>query len=153
MLLYHGSNTEVKQPDAKKRKFPKDFGWGFYCTQLEEQAVRWALKYEPNSVVNIFDYTEHGDLNIKHFQEMSEEWLDFIAACRAGNEHDYDIVIGPMADDTIFNYVQQFIDGTMSRKQFWTMAEFRYPTHQICFHTKKAIQALRFEGSYKVNEQ
>ena len=49
---------------------------------------------------------------------MTEEWLDFIVACRLGRAHDYDIVEGPMANDTIFNYVQNFVDGKISVRRF-----------------------------------
>ena len=56
---------------------------------------------------------------------MSEEWLDFIVSCRLGNSHNYDIVEGPMADDTIFNYVQNYVDGKISREAFWGLAKFK----------------------------
>ena len=77
---------------------------------------------------------------------MTEEWLDFIVACRHGNTHDFDIVEGPMANDTIFNYIQDFMDGNISREAFWALAKFKKPTHQICFHTQKALDTLTFEG-------
>ena len=54
---------------------------------------------------------------------MTEEWLDFIVDCRSGKSNSYDIVEGPMADDTIYNYVQGFIDGKYSRKVFWELAK------------------------------
>ena len=75
---------------------------------------------------------------------MTEEWLDFIAACRNGTPHDYDIVEGPMADDTIYNYVQGFLDGKYSREMFWSLAKFKNPTHQISFHTEDALKTLKF---------
>ncbi len=78
---------------------------------------------------------------------MSDEWLDFITQCRSGETHRYDIVEGPMANDTIWNYVNDFIAGKINRKQFWALAEFRYPTHQISFHTLSALSCLKFEGS------
>ena len=81
---------------------------------------------------------------------MSDEWLDFIANCRIGNSHDYDIVEGPMADDTIFNYVQNFMDGKISREAFWALAKFKQPTHQISFHTENALQTLSFIKGTKV---
>lgn len=56
-----------------------------------------------------------------------------------------------MADDTIFNYVQSFLDGEISRTAFWELARFKHPTHQISFHTAKALAALRFERSYVVD--
>lgn len=85
------------------------------------------------------------------FETMTEEWLDFIVSCRLGNSHDYDIVEGPMANDTIFNYVQNFVDGKISRAAFWELAKFKKPTHQISFHTEKALTTLEFIGGYEVN--
>ena len=82
---------------------------------------------------------------------MTEEWLDFIADCRNGGEHEFDIVEGPMANDTIFNYVQDFVDGKISREAFWALAKFKKPTHQICFHTEAALRTLTFKG-YETHE-
>lgn len=60
------------------------------------------------------------------------------------------IVEGPMADDTIFHYVQSYTDGEISRAAFWELARFKHPTHQISFHTARALAALTFERSYEV---
>lgn len=84
------------------------------------------------------------NLNIKEFTEMSEEWLDFIVDCRSGKDHNYDIVIGAMADDQIYNFVSDYIDGTITREQFWVLAKFKYPTHQIAFCTKDALKCLEY---------
>ena len=83
---------------------------------------------------------------------MTEEWLDFIVACRLGISHTWDIVEGPMADDTIFNYVQNFIDQKISRAAFWELVKFKYPTHQISFHSIQALDCLQFEGSVAIYE-
>ena len=64
----------------------------------------------------------------------------------------YDIVEGPMADDTVWNYVNDFLSGEISRNIFWELAKFKYPTHQISFHTLKALDRLKFERSEIVNE-
>ena len=146
--LYHGSRVVVEHPEIRTHKFQKDFFWGFYCTAYEKQAVRWATKFGRSGVVNIYKFDDSSSLSIKRFPEMSDEWLDFIIDCRNGTPHNYDIVEGPMADDTIFNYVQGFIDGEISRAAFWELAKFKYPTHQISFHTAKALASLIFEGSY-----
>lgn len=66
---------------------------------------------------------------------MTEEWLDFIINCRSGREHEYDIVIGAMADDQVYNYVNDLINGTITREAFWELAKFKHPTHQIAFCT------------------
>jgi hypothetical protein len=146
--LYHGSREIVELPEIRVQKFHKDFYWGFYCTEFEKQAVRWATRFGKSGIVNVYSFDESAELSVKHFPEMSDEWLDFIAACRTGKPHDYDVVEGPMADDTIFNYVQSFVDGEISREAFWALAKFKHPTHQISFHTAKALSALKFEGSY-----
>ena len=104
MKIYHGSTQIVEVPEIRVTKFNKDFYFGFYCTTIVEQAERWATRFG-NGYINIYEYTPNPDLIIKVFPEMSEEWLDFIAACRSGKSHAYDIVEGPMANDTIFNYV------------------------------------------------
>ena len=83
---------------------------------------------------------------------MTEEWLDFIAACRLGKPHDYDIVEGPMANDTIFNFVQDFVDGKISRAAFRELAKFKKPTHQISFHTVRALTTLEFLKGYEVHD-
>ena len=65
---------------------------------------------------------------------------------RSGENHDFDIVEGPMANDTIFNYVQDFVDKKISREAFWALAKFKKPTHQISFHTPAALSTLTFKG-------
>lgn len=101
MVLYHGSNIVVKNPQILENGFYKDFGYGFYCTILEKQAKRWALTKRNSHIVNKYEYVLNPKLNIKIFQKMSEEWLQFVVNCRTGVRHSYDIVEGPMADDTI----------------------------------------------------
>ena len=99
-------------------------------------------------------YQPNESFNVKKFPEMTEEWLDFIASCRIGKPHNYDIVEGPMADDTIFNYVQNFLDGKISREAFWNLAKFKRPTHQISFHTARALTTLKFlKGSVVEDEE
>ena len=121
-------------------------GFDFYCTYFKEQAVRWATRFPTQGYVNIFSCRQTNNLLIKRCDTMTEEWLDFIVACRHGDSHDFDIVEGPMANDTIFNYIQDFMDGNISREAFWALAKFKRPTHQICFHTQKALDTLTFEG-------
>lgn len=55
-----------------------------------------------------------------------------------------------MADDTIYNYVQDFIEGKITRSAFWELAKFKYPTHQISFHTARALECLSYERSYNL---
>lgn len=143
MTVYHGDYQPVQKPENRKGHNTKDFGYGFYCTIIKEQAQRWAKRYE-TKVISIYDVRMNNNLNIKEFAEMSEEWLDFIVDCRSGKDHNYDIVIGAMADDQIYNFVSDYIDGTITREQFWVLAKFKYPTHQIAFCTKDALKCLEY---------
>ena len=147
MELFHGSNVVVDQPKIITDGYYKDFGYGFYCTNLEKQAKRWALVKQHGHVVNVYDYLENKSLNILVFDEMTDEWLDFVVDCRRGIEHNYDIVEGPMADDQIWNFVEGFMEGRVSRDAFWELVKFNYPTHQIVFCTQNALDTLTFEGS------
>jgi len=146
-IIYHGSNVEVAAPRILQNGFYKDFGYGFYCTSFEKQAKRWALTRKGASVVNRYEYIPNAELKTLQFSEMTDEWLDFVVDCRRGIEHDYDIVEGPMADDKIWNFVEGFMDGRVSREAFWELVKFNYPTHQIVFCTQKALDTLTFEGS------
>lgn len=150
MELYHASGQIVEYPEIRKSKYTKDFSWGFYCTNNYEQAKKWAKKEREYPTINYYDYKEVEGLKILKFEEMCNEWLDFIAECRNGTVHDYDIVEGPMADDTIWNFVNDYLAGDISRNVFWELARFRYPTHQISFHTLKAIDCLTFERSERI---
>ena len=147
MVLYHGSKEIVEYPEIRKARFNKDFYCGFYCTSLSEQAKRWATRYGEKGYINQYEYTPDKSLRCLVFEEMTEEWLDFIVACRNGKSHNYDIVEGPMADDTIYNYIQNYLDKKISRAAFWELAKFNHPTHQISFHTLAALDTLEYLGS------
>lgn len=149
MTVYHGGYTPVETPEIRTGRNTKDFGVGFYCTIIKEQAQRWARRYD-TKIVSIYDVRLNQDLNIKEFREMTDEWLDFIISCRSGKAHDYDIVIGAMADDQIYNYISDYMDGMITREQFWVLAKFKYPTHQITFCTKAALKCLEYRGYEEV---
>ena len=145
--LYHGSGVEVVYPEIRMTRYTKDFSWGFYCTNNYKQAYRWADRRSVAGIVNVYKYMENPELNILKFPEMSDEWLDFIAKCRSGEPHPYDIVEGPMADDTIWNFVNEYLNNNISRTVFWEYAKFKHPTHQMSFHTLRALDCLTFERS------
>ena len=111
MILYHGSCLEISKPDLIHSRDNVDFGRGFYTTPIHEQAVKWCEKFNRRGKEGIvsrydFDETAFQDLRILKFDNYSEEWLDFILNCRTGKDTtDYDIVIGGVANDKVFNTV------------------------------------------------
>ncbi len=149
MLVYHGSDIAIPEPRIMKTRRTKDFGVGFYCTLIREQAQRWAKRFD-TPVVSRYQVRLDESLDILEFREMTEEWLDFIIASRSGTPHSHDIVVGAMADDQIYNYISDYMDGVITRGQFWALAKFKYPTHQILFATQPALDCLTFLDSQEV---
>jgi hypothetical protein len=149
MIVYHGGYCSIESPKIIAGKYAKDFGTGFYCTEIKEQAVRWAKRYE-TPVISHYDLTLDTRLNILHFEDMTEEWLDFVVDCRRGIKHDYDVVIGAMANDQVYNYISDYLSGVLTREQFWVLAKFKHPTHQINFCTTQALQCLIYINSEEV---
>lgn len=151
MLVYHSGYEEVQKPEIRTARNTKDFGVGFYCTVIKEQAERWARRFD-TPVINVYSLLINEKLDILEFKEMTDGWLDFIIDCRSGKPHDHDIVIGAMANDQIYNFVSDYIDGIITRKQFWALAKFKYPTHQIVFCYDKALECLAFQRSEAVRK-
>lgn len=131
MILYHGSNVKVDKIDLNKCRKYKDFGQGFYCTTIKEQAefmARRTTKRAASGIpyVNIFELDEKifsdKDIKIKKFDKPSKEWAEFILNNRDRNFEDisslecncdnkYDFVIGPVADDDIIVLFRTFVRG------------------------------------------
>ncbi len=152
VTLYHAGIEKIEFPEVRKSRYTKDFSWGFYCTNSFEQARRWAERYAEKGIINSYSYSENNALNIVQFDKVNDEWLDFIALCRSGKIHNHDIVEGPMADDSIWNFVNDYLLGSISKEAFYELAKFTHPTHQISFHTLQAIECLEFIKSEKTYE-
>ncbi len=149
MIVYHGGYCEIRTPEFKPGRNSKDFGTGFYCTGLLPQAERWAKRFD-TPVVSIYEYIQATNLDVLDFDQMTEEWLDFIISCRSDKPHAHDIVIGAMANDQVWNYIADYISGILTREQFWVLAKFKHPTHQIAFCTSSALNCLKFQGIAEV---
>lgn len=156
MILYHGSYLEITEPDLLHSRRNVDFGLGFYVTPLYEQAKKWCSKFkqrEKYAVISryIFDDKREADLKVLRFDSYSEEWLDFILNCRKGKDMtDYDIVVGGVANDKVFNTVELFFDGLIDKREAIKRLQYEKPNLQICFRTERALGLLYFEGSEKV---
>lgn len=156
MKVYHGSYMEIAKPDLKHSRPNVDFGLGFYVTPIYEQAVKWCGKFKhrgKSGIVSCYDFKEasYDMLKILTFDSYSEEWLDFILNCRSGKDTtDFDIVIGGVANDKVFNTVELFFDGLIDRTEAINRLRYEQPNLQICFRSKKALTYLHFDGSVTV---
>lgn len=156
MKVYHGSYLEIAKPDLEHSRPNVDFGPGFYATPIYEQASKWCSRFKRlgrEGIVSRYDFDEaaYSALNILQFDAYSEAWLDFVLNCRRDNDTtDYDIVIGGVANDKVFNTVELFFDGLIDKNEAIRRLCYEEPNLQICFRTEKALEYLHFEGSEKV---
>lgn len=148
-LIYNGYYSEIEFPGVRKEILTKDFSWGFYCTKIKEQAEEWADKFN-TSIVNVYEMKDINALNVREFEDYSDEWLEFVVKCRSGEIHGYDIVIGPMADDTIYECIESYTQGKMNKKKFFEIMKLKYPNNQISFHTIKALDCISYIESYQI---
>ena len=54
MTVFHGGYVAIDKPEIRKGRNTKDFGEGFYCTIIKEQAQRWARRYN-TKIVSVYD--------------------------------------------------------------------------------------------------
>lgn len=150
MKLYHASNCIVNSPDVYHSRELLDFGKGFYLTSLEEQARKYSQRFlfhDDAAYLNHYVLDDDlSDYNVKEFATYDEEWLDFVAACRAGKPTElYDIVSGGIADDKVFNTIDLYFSGNISKTEALERLAFIHPNHQICITSQEVIiKSLHF---------
>ena len=154
MQVYHGSYTKIVEIDLSKGQTNKDFGRGFYVTKFRKHAEIWAEiignKHETKGVVTEFKFYERAfeDKTYKtlRFGDYNDPWLDFIILNRDKStieqRHDYDIIEGPVADDRVQSRIDQYLNGEISREDFFNMLKYHEESHQICFCTRKSLQMI-----------
>ncbi|MDO5423989.1 MAG: DUF3990 domain-containing protein [Eubacteriales bacterium] len=157
MIVYHGSYLEIPKPDIKHSRLNVDFGRGFYTTPIYGQAEKWCGKFKRRGgkgVISCYEFDERAyqEQKVQIFQSYSEEWLDFILACRQGKDaSDYEIVVGGVANDKVFNTVELYFDNLIDKTEAIKRLRYEKPNLQICFRTKAVIEKyLHFEGSKEV---
>lgn len=87
-------------------------------------------------------------LKVLEFKSYSEAWLDFIVSCRSGQDYStWDVVIGGVANDKVFDTLELFFDGLASKEQTIDRLRFEEPNLQVCLRTPAALAALRYLGA------
>ncbi|MBO5320582.1 MAG: DUF3990 domain-containing protein [Ruminococcus sp.] len=166
MILFHGSNTDIKSINLAMCRPYKDFGRGFYLTEIKDQALKMAKRvakiYSGQPIVNIYeisdDFIDEMTLNIRRFADTpSEEWARFVMNNRSRSftnfsslecnlDNKYDIVIGPVADDDMAMLFRQYQNELITFENLISGMTFRKTTNQYSFHTERAIALLRKVG-------
>lgn len=159
-ILYHGSDTIIKNPEIRDSNRTLDFGKGFYLTSSEKQAVDWVARKlarvrQNTGYTNVYEFLledAKNDLNIKVFGHPSEEWVDFVMSNRRFTDftHSFDIVIGPVANDRVYTAFALFEGGSISKETLISELKTYRLVDQYLFHTEKAFKYLFFKEARKV---
>ena len=154
MKIYHGSNVEVREPKILKSNRALDFGTAFYMTSDYEQAKKWAhlttgRKKSGTPTVNEFEFDdEHTNkLEVLRFGSADKEWLRFVSACRSEqwNGEEYDIIIGPVANDRTFDVISLYLIGVYDEDEaIRRLLPFKLKD-QYAFKSEKALELLTFK--------
>ncbi len=155
MKLYHGSNVEVRTPILKPNLRALDFGAGFYLTSDVDQARKWAWSVARRrggeAFFNVYDFEMSDSLDVFTFASADEDWLDFVVANRRGEAvmKAADIVVGPVANDSTIEVINDYMAGRFSKKIAIELLEPQNLTDQYAFLSEHAIRHLTFERSEK----
>lgn len=160
LKLYHGGTVVVSKPKLLDFNRKTDFGIGFYTSSSLEQARAWT-KIKQNRIgakdgfVNVysFDFGNISDLKVFTFQSATEEWLDFVFNNRKNNKliHNYDVVLGPVANDTLYQTFLLFENGILNKAETISRLKTYKLVDQVSFHSNKALLNLQFIEAISIN--
>jgi hypothetical protein len=165
MTLYHGSDQIIKIPELRPSIRTLDFGQGFYTTTNKEQAINFAVKVSDRSIraggipkgkfISIYevDYElMQKKLGILHFESADEVWFDFVMANRRSSYkgEKYDIIYGPVANDTIYRTLIAFETGEVSKTETIARLKVRQLFDQMTFASERSLSFLKFTSFMEV---
>lgn len=154
--VYHGSIEEVRKPEIRQPNRSLDYGAGFYTTTSYEQAKRWVERRMKDKgvaigYVNIYELDEEviKDMKSLFFEKPTEEWVSFVMRNRTERNfiHDYDIVYGPVADDSVYTQFALYEGGIISLPTLIHELKTYKLVDQYLFHTEKSLLAIKFVKS------
>jgi len=155
MILFHGTNTDIETIVLSRSLNHKDFGKGFYLTDSRETAIRMASKkarlFGGKATLISYEFDEtalHSDLKVKVFpKKATVEWFLFVDANRDRESqqpiHDYDIVIGPIADDGVVLQITNYRENIYTPEQAAAALQDKYLDQQYYFGTEKALRFIK----------
>ena len=160
MIVYHGSNIDIKEPKIIQSNRALDFGFGFYTTTFKEQAEKWALRKCTNlkgeidgkPTVSIYEL----DLELAkkkykahEYKGVSNEWLEFILMNRKdiNSRSPYEITIGEVADDQVFATINLLSRGWIDINAATQRLKFKLSNNQVCINNQEVIEkCLKYIG-------
>lgn len=159
MKLFHGSNLRIKHPDTCHSRKNLDFGQGFYLTSFSKQAEKWALRkvsFDGGSpIVTVFNFSDDlSSFKTLKFPENDACWVEFGCEARRGNvSSSYDLIIGGVADDKVYEAVNMYFKGYWDMQTTLAALSYYERNGQYCFASQSAIdELLSFDNSYEVQQ-
>ena len=155
MRLFHGTNVDFAEIDLTKSNRFKDFGQGFYLTDIRQQAEELSQKRATRDggipVVQEYEFDEAllagSQLKVLRFDEPTAEWADFIYKNRSRHKpifrHDYDIVIGPIADDGVAYLLDRYEEGSYTIEELARELKYKRLNRQYFFGTSYSVSLLK----------
>lgn len=155
ITLYHGSNVTVDMPKILPKLRALDFGGGFYLTSSYAQAERWAKvifkrRQEGQPIVNIYAFDDERAiaLNVLQFKDANADWLEFVVNNRkALKVFDYDVVVGPVANDATLPVIDDYMDGRYTQEEAVRRLLPQNLTDQYAFCSEVSLGYLTYQGS------
>ncbi len=141
MIVFHGATEVIKRPICSFGRARLDFGKGFYVTDIEEQAERWAIRQGLDrgkpGLVNVYRLDKEAcirEARCRIFEAYDNDWLEFIIRCRKGYEPsaDYDYIEGGIADDRVIDSINLYLQGFYSKEETLRRLSYHEPNNQIC---------------------
>lgn len=157
MILYHGSNVVVSQPRLIAQNRFLDFGFGFYTTTNQMQAIGFAEKVtrrrrEGKKAVSIYEIDEvraFAECSLLRFDSPNEAWLDFVSENRSGHYTGtpYDFIFGPVANDDVYTTFTLYSAGVLTKEQTLQALKIKQLYNQLVLSSEKALSYLKFIGT------
>ncbi len=154
MRLYHGTNVDFDVIDLTRSNKYKDFGQGFYLTDIRSQAEELAAKksrlFGGYPIIQEYEFDvsllSGTDLKVLKFDKPSAEWAEFIFQNRNRDNnftHDFDIVIGPIANDGVAYLLGRYEEGTLTIEELSDKLDYKKLNSQYFFGTDKSLKYLK----------
>ena len=158
LTVYHGTDCLFEKIDLRKSADRRDFGTGFYTTTISAQAESWARSRKlrsGSSCAYVYVYEAEipeSGVSVKIFDGLTLEWLNTVRDNRkkGGLQHQFDILMGPVADDNTMLTVSRYVQGIYTAEEAISRLAYARVNDQVTFHTEKALACLHFIRRYTI---
>lgn len=155
ILLFHTGFQIIEKPEVNVGRKNADFGPGFYLSGNREFSKRWARERKGlRTYLNTYELDTTG-LAVKRFCRDTE-WLDYITANRLGRADsyaDYDVIIGPIANDTLFDTWGIITSNLLEKEQSLQLLKIGPVYEQTVIKTEKAAAMLQFKDAVQMSSE